>query len=266
MNQTKHESGCFIKTFQDAENHFVKRIWNIFVRLDTLCYYRLCDVIAYLCSLKVFDMVTDSFSFIFHSIMFASFQLFSTPEFNKTFHYHENKDILTNLYSFSRKTIKQVAAVEVPKSRNKICLVFGFLFYILPEFVFRKLVLAPLMFIPFGLLLMTSWVGVFVFVPLLYMMWYIIKLLSKIILVFLAIVTTAVLSICVLIIAATYFVFMTILFIIGSVIMFIIYPLLFGFRIVILSVIALVYYLLRGLSLVKTCCFVTEEHVNKNPV
>ena len=100
MNQTKHESGCFIKTFQDAENHFVKRIWNIFVRLDTLCYYRLCDVIAYLCSLKVFDMVTDSFSFIFHSIMFASFQLFSTPEFNKTFHYHENKDILTNLYSF----------------------------------------------------------------------------------------------------------------------------------------------------------------------
>lgn len=260
MDQTRHEQECFIKTFKNAQNHFVKRIWNTFVRLDTLCYYRLCNVLTLLCSLKVYDMVTDSFDFIFNSIMFESFKLFSTPEFKK-FHYDENKNILKNLYSFARKTIKQVTAVEVPKSRSKACLVFGFLFCILPEFILRKMVLGPLMIIAFGLLLMTSWVGVFIFIPLFYLLWYIIKFVSKLILVFLAIVTTPVLAVCVLLIAGMYFVFMTIFMLTIGVAMFLIYPLLFGLRVAILSVIALIYYVLRALSVIKTCCFVTEESV-----
>jgi len=205
-------------------------------------------------------MVTNSFNFVFNSIMFESFKLFSTPEF-KNFHYDENKNILKNLYSFSRKTIKQVTTVEIPKSRNKTCFVFGFLFCIFPEFILKKLVLGPLMFIAFGLLLMTSWVGVFIFIPLFYLLWYIIKLVSKIILVFLAIVTTTVLAVCVLLIAGMYFVFMVIFMLTIGIVMFLIYPLLFGLRVAILSVITLIYYVLRALSVIKTCCFVTEESI-----
>lgn len=256
MDQTKYEHECFIKTFKD-QNHFVKRIWNTFVRLDTLCYYKVVDVVTLLFSLKVLDMVTDSFNFFFNSIMLESFKLFSTPEF-KNFRYDENKNILKNLYNFARKTTKQVTTVEVPKSRSKTCLVFGFLFCILPEFILRKVVLGPLMIIAFGLLLMTSWVGVFIFIPLFYLLWYIIKFVSKIILVFLAIVTTAVLTIGVLLIAGMYFVFMTIFMLAIGTVLFFIYPLLFGLRVTILSVIALIYYILRALSVIKTCCFVTE--------
>ena len=258
MDQTEHEQECFIKTFKDAQNHFVKRIWNTFVRLDTLCYYRLCNVVTLLCSLKVIDMVTDSFSCIFNSIMFESFKIFTTPEF-KNFHYDENKNIIRNLYNFARKTTKQVTTVEIPKSKNTTCLVVGFLFCILPEFILRKVILGPLMIIAFGLLLMTSWVGVFIFIPLFYLLWYIIKFVSKISLVFLAIVTTTVLSICVLLIAGMYFIFMAIFMLTIGIVLFFIYPLLFGLRVVILSVIALIYYILRALSTVKTCCFVTEE-------
>ena len=257
MEQTEHERECFIKTFKDAQNNFVKRIWNTFVRLDTLCYYKLCDVVTTLCSLNVIAMVTDSFNFIFNSILFDSFKLFSTPAV-KDFHYDENKNILKNLYNFSRKTIKQVTMVEVPKSRNKVSLVFGFLFCILPEFILRKIVLGPLMFFALGCLLMTSWVGVFVFIPLLYFLWYVIKFMSKVILVFLAIVTTVVLAIGVLLIAGMYFIFMAIFISLGAV-MFLFYPLLFGVRVVILSVIALIYYVLRGLSVIKQACFLADE-------
>jgi len=259
MDQTKHEQECFIKTFKD-QNHFVKRIWNTFVRLDTLCYYRLVDVVTLLWSLNVMNMVTDSFNFVFASILFESFKLFSTPTF-KDFHYNENKNILKNLYILARKTIKQVTAVEIPKSKSKTHLVFGFLFCIFPEFILRKVVLGPLMIIAFGLLLMTSWVGVFIFIPLFYLLWYIIKFVSKSLLVFLAIVTTTILAICVLLIAGMYFVFMFIFMFSIGVVMFLIYPLLFGLRVAILSVIALIYYVLRSISVIKTCCFITEESV-----
>lgn len=258
MYQTKHEQQCFIKTFKDVQNNFVKRSWNIFVRLDTLCYYRLCDVVIYLCSLNVIVMVTDSFNFLFNSVMLESFRLLATPEF-KNFHYDENKDVVKNLYSFARKTIRKITTVKVPKSRSKVALVFGFLLCILPEFILRRIFLGPFMFLAFGLLLMTSWVGVFVFVPVFYILWYVIKLISNALLVFLAIITTAFLAVCVLLIACMYFVFMTIfMFSIGTV-MFLVYPMLFGIRIVVLSVIAVIYYMLKGLSVIKTYCFITDD-------
>lgn len=55
-----------------------------------------------------------------------------------------------------------------------------------------------------------------------------------------------------------YFVFMTIFMLTIGTVMFFIYPLLFSES---LSVIALIYYVLRTLSIIKICCFVTEESV-----
>ena len=245
-------------TFKNAENHFVKRIWNTFFKLDALCYYRMLDVLTFLCTLEVIDIVTAALSCVFNSIMFKSFKIFSTPEF-KNFHYDENKNIIKNLYNFARNTIKQVTTVKVPKSRSKTCLVFGFLFCILPEFILRKIVLGPLMIVTFGLLLMTSWVGVFIFIPLFYLLWYIIKFVSKIILVFLAITTTIILTICVFLSAGLYFVFMTVFMLTIGIVLFFIYPLLFVLRVVILSAVTVIYYVLRALSMTKSCCFITDS-------
>lgn len=44
-----------------------------------------------------------------------------------------------------------------------------------------------------------------------------------------------------------------------GIVMFLIYPLLFGIRIVILSVIVLLDYILKGLSVVKHVCFLDEQ-------
>jgi hypothetical protein len=76
-----------------------------------------------------------------------------------------------------------------------------------------------------------------------------------------AIVTTTILAICVPLIAGMYFVFMFIFMFSIGVVMFLIYPLLFGLRVAILLVIALIYYVLRSISVIKTCCFITEESV-----
>jgi len=248
---------CFLKTFKNTQNHFLKRIWNTFIQLDTLCYYRLCDIITTLFSLKITKMVNESLLFVFQSIMMDSFKIFSTPDF-KTFYYDDSKSIHSNLYNFTRITIKTTTTVKVPESRNKLCLVFGFIFCILPEFILRKMILGPLMLITFGFLLLTSWVGVFIFTPLLYMVRYLVKLISKIIIVFIAIVTTAVLAVSVFIIAGMYFVFMAIFMFSLGLVIFIIYPILFGIRCIIFSLVAIVYYILKMLSVVKTCCFVTE--------
>jgi hypothetical protein len=258
MEQVYHE--CFIKTFKDAQNNFIKRIWNTFVRLDTLCYYKLCDVVTILCSLNVIAMVIDSFKFIFNSIMIDSFKLFSTPAIKDlNFQYDENKNIINNLYNFSRNTIKQVTTVEVPKSKNKISLILGFLFCIIPEFILRKILLGPLMFFALGCLLMTSWVGVFAFIPLLYFLWYVVKFVSKSVLVVLAIITTIILAVGVLLIACMYFILMTVfMFSLGAV-MFLLYPILFGIRVVILIIITLIYYVLVGLSIIKKVCFLNEQ-------
>ncbi len=256
MDQTAHHQRFFIKTYKD-DDHFVKRIWNTFARLDMQAYCMLIYVKRLLCFFKWKGIVNDSFNFLYRFVV-KTFNLFSTPEF-KNFRYDENKNIVKNLYNFARKTIKKVTTVEIPKSRSKGCLVFGFLFCILPEFILRKVVLGPLMIIMFGLLWMTSWVGVFIFIPLFCLLWYIIKFVSKIILVFLTLVTTAVLAICVLLVPAMYFVFMTIFTLTVGIIVFLIYPLLLGLRVVILTVIALVYYIFRALSVIKTCCFVEES-------
>lgn len=257
LDPNKYTDEFFLKTYKD--DHFVKRIWNTFARLDTLFYYTLIDVTRHLCAFKWRDMVNESLNFLFSSIVVKAFNLFSTPEF-KNFRYDENKNMVHNLYNFVRKTIKQVTTVEIPKSRSKGCLVFGFLFCILPEFILRKVVLGPLLFIALGLLWMTSWVGVFIFIPLACLLWYIIKLVSKIILVFLALVSAAVPAIGVLMVPAMYFVFMAIfaLTVCGIVLLI---PLFLGLRVVILAVIALVYYIFRPFSMYKSVCFVTEVSV-----
>jgi hypothetical protein len=255
-NDEYEHQWCFLKTYKD--DHFVKRIWNAFARLDALFYYTLIDVTRRLCAFKWRGMVNDSFNFLLSSIVVKAFNLFSTPEF-KIFRYDKNKNMVHNLYNLFRKTIKQVTTVEIPKSR-KGCLVFGFLFFILPEFIFRKVVLGPLFFIALGLLWMTSWVGVLILIPLACLLWYIIKLVSKIILVFLALVTATVLAICVLLVPAMYFVFMAIFALtVGGIVL--LTPLFLGLRAVILTVIALVYYIFRPYSLCKSCFFVPEESV-----
>jgi len=192
--------------------------------------------------------------------MIDSFKLFSTPAIKDlNFQYDENKNIINNLYNFSRNTIKQVTTVEVPKSKNKISLILGFLFCIIPEFILRKILLGPLMFFALGCLLMTSWVGVFAFIPLLYFLWYVVKFVSKSVLVVLAIITTIILAVGVLLIACMYFILMTVfMFSLGAV-MFLLYPILFGIRVVILIIITLIYYVLVGLSIIKKVCFLNEQ-------
>lgn len=247
----------FIKTFED--DHFIKRIWNTFARLDMMGLHVIISVQNFLCSFNYKSIVTETFSFLLNSVIFKSFNLFSTPAF-KNFRYDENKSLVKNLGNFSCKTIKEVTTVRIPESRRG-CMVFGFLFCILPEFILRKVILGIPAIIAFALLWMTSWVGVFIFIPLGCLLWYIIQFVGKILLVLSALVTAAVLAIGVLLVPSVYLVLMAIFELTAGGIVLIIYPLCLGLRVVLLAVIALIYYIFNAFSVIKMCCFVYQEPV-----
>jgi hypothetical protein len=253
-----NEQDCFIQTFKNAQDHFIKRIWNTLVKFDVICYYKLQSLIITLWTFNIFHTIQRSLNFIINSILLESFKLFKTPKFSD-FSYDDNKTTLNNLYTFTRKTIKSTTTVVIPESRNRVCFIIGFICCILPEFLIRKFILAPLMFIAFGLLLLTSWVGIFIIVPVVYFAWYIVKLSIKVVTVILCIVFSCIFSIILILFVISYYLFISLLTKLVFISVFIVYPVLFVIRCFVLFMVTCFYYTLRTLSLIKRCCFLETK-------
>ena len=202
--------------------------------------------------------MSKGFEFIFNSILLESFKIFSSPSATQ-FVYSDSKSLIENLYGFTRKTTKRVTTIKIPQGRNKTCCIIGYIFYIIPEFILRKFILGPLLIIVFGLLLMTSWLMIFIFIPVLYLVNYVIKTVAKVITVFFAFITAISLTLCLLSGIFLYLNFVCCLLVIFGLFIFIIYPILIVLRVIILSIVTIIYYLLRLIKLSKKYCFIIEK-------